>query len=77
MGTNEDRALSWANGFCHGVEYLALAYQARIDGGQTPANALFAGQIECLLFIEQVIVSGPDRGKVVDLFRYSPCRGVL
>lgn len=68
------QALSWANGFAFGLECLALAFQARVDGGQEPAGAILGGQAECLVFIEGLIANAKDRGAVVDLLRQRGAR---
>jgi hypothetical protein len=59
MAKIDDAAMSWAHGFTCGMEFLALAYEAWVDGGQA------AG----LLFVEQLVMSTQDRARVVDLFR--------
>ena len=75
MEANDDQqALSWANGFCHGMEYLALAFQTRVDGGQEPAGAILGGQAECLVFIEGLVANVHSRGAVVDLLRRGGAR---
>jgi hypothetical protein len=69
MVTNDDAAMGWAHGFICGMEYLALAYEARVDAGQEPAGAILGGQAECLVFVEGLIANFQGRGAVVDLLR--------
>lgn len=62
-------ALSWLNGYCHGIEHLAGALRAYLDNGEPLERAALLARLACLNFTLTLANSTKDRETVVDWFR--------